>query len=77
MPSKNLTNLIEGPIARHLNHISIWSFMFFGVSFVISGIVRSTGAVIPPLLILGFSLWGIRAPFAFVLQPYLGVDAIW
>lgn len=64
-------------IARHLNHISIWSFMFFGVSFVISGIVRSTGAVIPPLLILGFSLWGIRVPFAFALQPYLGVDAIW
>uniref|UniRef100_UPI002284AD7A MATE family efflux transporter n=3 Tax=Gammaproteobacteria TaxID=1236 RepID=UPI002284AD7A len=36
-------------IARHLNHVVIGSFLFFGVSFVISGVVRSTGAVIPPL----------------------------
>ncbi|MBX9403719.1 MATE family efflux transporter [Lysobacter sp. BMK333-48F3] len=64
-------------IARHLNHISVWSFLFFGVSFVISGVVRATGAVIPPLLILGFALWGIRVPFATWLQPVLGTDALW
>ncbi|MEI2455833.1 MATE family efflux transporter [Lysobacter firmicutimachus] len=64
-------------IARHLNHISVWSFLFFGVSFVISGVVRATGAVIPPLLILGFALWGIRVPFATWLQPTLGTDALW
>ncbi|WP_363797626.1 MATE family efflux transporter [Lysobacter firmicutimachus] len=64
-------------IARHLNHISVWSFLFFGVSFVISGVVRATGAVIPPLLILGFALWGIRVPFATWLQPALGTDALW
>src|SRR3546814_15094932 len=27
---------------RHLNHIAVWSFLFFGVSFVISGVVRAT-----------------------------------
>jgi putative MATE family efflux protein len=64
-------------IARHLNHIAVWSFLFFGVTFVVAGVVRSTGAVIPPLLILGFALWGIRVPFAKWLQPQLGVDAIW
>jgi len=63
--------------ARHLNHIAVWSFLFFGVSFVISGVVRSTGAVIPPLLILAASLWGVRVPFAELLQPALGADAIW
>ena len=63
--------------ARHLNQIAIWSFLFFGVTFVISGVVRSTGAVIPPLLILGFSLWGVRIPFANLLQPHMGADAIW
>ena len=63
--------------ARHLNHIAVWSFLFFGVSFVISGVVRSTGAVLAPLLILAGSLWGVRVPFAELLQPYLGVDAIW
>ena len=64
-------------IARHLNHIAVWSFLFFGVTFVLSGVIRSTGAVIPPLLILAASLWGIRVPFAELLQPRLGADAIW
>ncbi|TKR33658.1 MATE family efflux transporter [Luteimonas gilva] len=63
--------------ARHLNHIAVWSFLFFGVTFVISGVVRATGAVLPPLLILAMALWGIRIPFAEFLQPSLGADAIW
>jgi len=64
-------------IARHLNHVAVWSFLFFGVTLVLSGVVRATGAVVPPLLILGASLWGVRVPFANLLQPSLGVDAIW
>lgn len=64
-------------IALHLNRIAVWSFLFFGVTFVVAGVVRSTGAVIPPLVILGIALWGIRVPFANWLQPALGVDAIW
>ena len=64
-------------IARHLNHIAVWSFLFFGVTFVIAGVVRATGAVIPPLLILAFALWGVRVPFAALLQAHLGADAIW
>ncbi|MET0288925.1 MAG: MATE family efflux transporter [Pseudoxanthomonas sp.] len=63
--------------ARHLNHIAIWSFLFFGVMFVLSGVVRATGAVVPPLIILVVSLWGIRVPFANLLQPMLGADAVW
>jgi len=64
-------------VARHLNHIAVWSFLFFGVTFVVSGVVRSTGAVVPPLIILVIALWGIRVPFANFLQPRIGVDAIW
>ncbi|HBK47358.1 MAG TPA: MATE family efflux transporter [Xanthomonadaceae bacterium] len=64
-------------VARHLNHIAVWSFLFFGVTFVISGVVRSTGAVIAPLLILALSLWGIRVPFAELLQARFGADAVW
>ncbi len=62
---------------QHINLVAIWSFLFFGVNFVVSGVVRSTGAVVPPLLILVFALWGIRVPFANLLQPVLGADAIW
>lgn len=63
--------------ARHLNHIAIGSFLFFGVTFVISGVVRSTGAVVAPLVILGLALWGVRVPVAQWMQPAWGVDAIW
>ena len=64
-------------IGRHLNHIAVWSFLFFGVTFVVSGVVRATGAVIPPLLILAVALWAIRIPFAVLLQSRVGVDAVW
>lgn len=64
-------------LARHLNHIAVWSFLFFGVTFVLSGVVRATGAVLPPLLILAVALWGIRVPFAKLTMPDLGADAIW
>ncbi|MEP6485420.1 MAG: MATE family efflux transporter [Rudaea sp.] len=64
-------------IAQHINAIVVWSFIFFGVSFVIAGVVRSTGAVIPPLIILVIALWLVRLPFAYGLVGRLGADAIW
>src|SRR5690606_156541 len=64
-------------VARGINRIGIWSFLFFGATYVLFGVVRSTGAVVPPLLLLGLALWGVRVPFANGLQPALGVDAIW
>ena len=64
-------------IGVHLNAIVVWSFSFFGVSMVLSGVVRSTGAVVPPLLILFFSLWGLRITFAWLLMPRWQADAIW
>ena len=64
-------------VARQINRIGIWSFLFFGATYVLFGVVRSTGAVVPPLLMLGLALWGVRVPFANWLQPALGVDAIW
>ncbi|WP_243048399.1 MATE family efflux transporter [Dyella sp. RRB7] len=64
-------------LARHLNSIAVWSFMFFGVTFVLFGVVRSTGAVVPPLVILFISMWLIRPPFALSLAPSIGADSIW
>lgn len=64
-------------LAQHLNTIVIWSYLFFGVTFVLFGVVRSTGAVWPPLIILFISMWLIRPPFALSLMPSIGADAIW
>ncbi|MEX8191706.1 MATE family efflux transporter [Comamonas guangdongensis] len=65
-----------GP-ARHLNHIVLGSFVLLGVSGVLAGVVRSTGAVLVPLAILALALWGVRLPLAWGLQPLWGLDALW
>jgi len=64
-------------IAQHLNHIVVWSFLLFGVTFVMFGVVRATGAVMLPLVVLAISMWGVRYPFAALLEPRFGADAIW
>lgn len=64
-------------IARHIHHVVSWSFVLFGASFVLSGVVRATGAVLVPLLILFTSVWIARLPFAYILMPRLGADALW
>jgi Na+-driven multidrug efflux pump len=43
---------------------------------VLFGVVRATGAVIPPLVILGLALLGVRFPVALGLLDDLQADAI-
>ncbi len=64
-------------IAVHLNLIVAWSFIFFGVSFVLFGVVRATGAVMPPLIILFVCMILFRYPFALVLMDAWQANAIW
>ena len=64
-------------IARHLNAIALWSFVLFGIAMVLGGVVRSTGATIPPLVVLFIALWVIRLPFALSLMDRWQADAIW
>jgi Na+-driven multidrug efflux pump len=65
------------PIAAHINSIVLWGFIPFGVAFVFSGVVRATGAVWPPLLAIVVALWGVRIPFANLMIPRWGADAVW
>ena len=63
--------------AVHLNLIATWSFIFFGVMMVLFGVIRSTGAVVVPLIILIVTLWAVRFPAAASLMGRYGEDAIW
>ncbi len=63
--------------ATHLNHIVTWSFVFFGITMVLFGVVRATGAVMAPLFILTISMLGVRFPLAEALISRYQVDAIW
>ncbi len=65
------------PIALHLNAIILWSFPLFGVAMVLGGLVRSSGAVIPPLLILVVAMLVVRLPAAYWAADRWGEDGIW
>jgi len=64
-------------ISAHLNAIIVWSFALFGTSIVLYGVVRATGAVMPPLIMLVISLWLFRVPFAYTMLDRWQADAIW
>jgi len=44
---------------------------------VLFGVIRSTGAVVVPLIILIVTLWAVRFPAAASLMGRYGEDAIW
>jgi putative MATE family efflux protein len=64
-------------IAEHLNHVALWSFAFFAVTFTYSGVVRATGAVMAPLVIVAVTMWLLRVPLAALASDHYGADAIW
>jgi len=64
-------------IASHMNRIVTPSFIFFGISLTLFGVVRATGAVIAPLIILTIALLVVRFPFAEAFLGRYQVDAVW
>lgn len=65
------------PLALHLNAIALWSFPLFGISMVLSGLVRAAGAVVPPLLILVAAMLVVRLPAAYWAADHWGENGIW
>jgi putative MATE family efflux protein len=65
------------PLAHHINTTVLWGLVLFSITFALSGVVRSTGAVWVPMAILVISMVGVRIPFAALLIPRFGADAIW
>jgi putative MATE family efflux protein len=64
-------------IATHMARIVTGSFIFFGVSVALFGVVRATGAVIAPLVILTISLLVVRFPLAELFLDRHHIDAVW
>jgi putative MATE family efflux protein len=64
-------------IASHLNRIVTGSFIFFGISVALFGVVRATGAVMAPFVILTVSLLVVRFPLAQVFLDRYQADAVW
>jgi putative MATE family efflux protein len=65
------------PLARHIQFISVWSFMLFGVTMVLTATMRAAGAVMVPLIVIAVSLFPVRLGFYYLTYDWLGADAIW
>jgi putative MATE family efflux protein len=65
------------PLARHIQFLSVWSFMLFGVTMVFTATMRAGGAVVVPLIVIAVSLYPVRLGFYYLTYDRLGPDAIW
>ena len=64
-------------IAHTLLMITLWSYLLFGNSAVLSGVMRSSGTVFWPTAIGIFAIWGVEVPVAYVLMHRVGIDGVW
>ncbi len=64
-------------LAHDLLAITLWSYVVFGTSSVLSGLMRSSGTVLWPTLLSIVSIWGVEVPLAYALAPHYGLRGVW
>ena len=64
-------------IAHQLLMITLWSYLLFGNSAVLSGLMRGSGAVLWPTVNGIFAIWGVEVPVAWLLMHRIGLDGVW
>lgn len=65
------------PIAWHMQLLASGSFILFGCSLILFGVMRANGVVFVPLLIMIVNLFAVRLGFYYVAYPSIGADALW
>jgi putative MATE family efflux protein len=64
-------------IAHQLLMITLWSYLLFGNSAVLSGLMRGSGAVLWPTINGIFAIWGVEVPVAWFLMHRYGLYGVW
>jgi putative MATE family efflux protein len=64
-------------LAQRLLHITLWSYVVFGMAGTISGIMRASGTVLWPTGISIFCVLAVEVPVAWFLSGRIGIDGIW
>jgi len=78
-----LSWFITSPGTLHTAHgllmITLWSYLIFGNTSILSGMMRASGTVLWPTLIGVAAIWGVEVPVAYYLshRTSLGIDGIW
>jgi len=65
------------PIAEHVQVICTWTYILVGITMVLTGTMRSYGAVMLPLLVMVISMYPARIGFYYLTYPWLGGEAVW
>ena len=69
------TPVIE--LAQTLLHIMLWSSLVFGFQAVLSGVMRSSGAVLVPVGISILCIAAVELPAAWLLSRQFGITGVW
>lgn len=64
-------------LAQDLLHITLWSYIVFGLAGVVSAVMRASGTVLAPMAISLFAILGVEVPVAWLLSRQIGIDGIW
>ncbi len=64
-------------IAHQLLMITLWSYLLFGNSAVLSGLMRGSGSVLWPTINGIFAIWAVEVPVAWALMHRIGLDGVW
>jgi putative MATE family efflux protein len=64
-------------IAHKLLMITLWGYLLFGNSAVLSGLMRGSGSVLWPTINGVFAIWCVEVPVAYLLMHRIGLDGIW
>jgi putative MATE family efflux protein len=64
-------------VAEDLVRITLWSYLVYGLVSVVSGIMRSSGAVFWPTTLSITAIWGVQVPMSYLLSRAIGLEGVW
>ncbi|SHE96332.1 putative efflux protein, MATE family [Kaistia soli DSM 19436] len=64
-------------LAQRLLHITLWSYIVFGLAAVVAGVMRASGTVLVPTAISILAIVGVEVPVAYILSKRMGIDGVW
>ncbi|CCE09203.1 putative multi antimicrobial extrusion protein (MatE) [Bradyrhizobium sp. STM 3843] len=64
-------------IAERALLIVLWSYVVVGINDVLAGIMRSTGTVVWPTVIVLAGIWLVQLPAAYLLSRSVGLEGVW
>jgi putative MATE family efflux protein len=64
-------------VARGLLGITLWSYLLWGNSAVLSGVMRSSGSVLWPTINSMVAVIIVEVPSAYILMQHYGLSGVW